>query len=130
MRTWQWLRGGLLLVLLLTGPGCTPQAEAPAATAGAPGKFKVVTTFTVIADMARNVAGDAAVVESITRPDAEIHNYQPTPGDLARAQGAQLILWNGLNLELWFEQFFSRLKDVPGVVVTRGIAPIGIAEGP
>ena len=42
-------------------------------------KFKAVTTFTVIADMARNVAGDAAIVESITKPDAEIHNYQPTP---------------------------------------------------
>lgn len=93
-------------------------------------KFKVVTTFTVIADMARNVAGDAATVESVTRPGAEIHEYQPTPGDLARAQGAQLILWNGLNLEQWFERFFHRLKNVPGVVVTRGIEPIGIGDGP
>lgn len=93
-------------------------------------KFKVVTTFTVIADMARNVAGDAAIVESITRPGAEIHEYQPTPGDLVRAQGAQLILWNGLNLELWFEKFFSRLKNVPSAVVSDGIEPIGIGEGP
>ncbi|MEQ9567186.1 MAG: zinc ABC transporter substrate-binding protein, partial [Pseudomonadales bacterium] len=68
-------------------------------------RFKAVTTFTVIADMARNVAGDAAVVESITKPNAEIHNYQPTPGDILRAQDADLILWNGLNLELWFERF-------------------------
>lgn len=102
----------------------------PAAAQEAPKKFKVVTTFTVIADMARNVAGDAATVESITRPDAEIHNYQPTPGDLRRAQGAQLILWNGLNLELWFERFFRRLKGVPSVVVSRGVAPMGIAQGP
>lgn len=94
------------------------------------GRFKVVTTFTVIADMARNVAGDAAVVESITRPNAEIHDYQPTPGDLMRAQGAQLVLWNGLNLELWFERFFSSLKDVPSVVVSDGVEPIGITEGP
>lgn len=93
-------------------------------------KLKVVTTFTVIADMARNVAGDAAVVESITKPGAEIHNYQPTPGDLVRAQGAGLILWNGLNLELWFEKFFSRLKGVPGVVVSDGVEPMGITEGP
>ena len=69
----------------------------------AQGKFKAVTTFTVIADMAQNVAGDAAIVESITKPGAEIHNYQPTPGDILRAQDAKLILWNGLNLELWFE---------------------------
>ncbi|QLF91873.1 metal ABC transporter substrate-binding protein [Pseudomonas sp. ABC1] len=93
-------------------------------------KFKVVTTFTVIADIAQNVAGDAAIVESITKPGAEIHNYQPTPGDLAKGQGAQLILWNGMGLELWFEKFFQRMKDVPSVVVSEGIEPIGIAEGP
>ncbi|KAF1046405.1 metal ABC transporter substrate-binding protein [Xylophilus sp.] len=92
--------------------------------------FKVVTTFTIIADMARNVAGDAAAVESITRPGAEIHDYQPTPGDLVRAQGAQLILWNGFNLERWFEKFFQRLKGVPSAVVSKGVEPIGIGEGP
>jgi len=93
-------------------------------------QFKAVTTFTVIADMAQNVAGDAAIVESITKPGAEIHEYQPTPGDIQRAQGAQLILFNGMNLELWFEKFFQRLKNVPSVVVTKGIEPMGIAEGP
>ena len=93
-------------------------------------KFKAVTTFTVIADMAKNVAGDAAIVESITKPGAEIHNYQPTPGDIRRAQGAKLILWNGLNLELWFEKFFGNLQDVPSATVSDGVAPIGIAEGP
>jgi len=93
-------------------------------------KFKVVTTFTIIADMARNVAGDAASVESITKAGAEIHNYAPTPGDLQRAQGARLILWNGLNLERWFEKFFGNLKDVPGVVVSQGIEPMGVGEGP
>ncbi|WGD32275.1 zinc ABC transporter substrate-binding protein [Ancylobacter sp. WKF20] len=97
--------------------------------AGAP-KFKVVTTFTIIADMARNVAGDAAVVESITKPGAEIHNYAPTPGDLQRAQGAQLILWNGLNLETWFQRFFQNLKGVPSVVVSDGVEPMSISEGP
>ncbi|MCS4241854.1 manganese/iron transport system substrate-binding protein [Rhizobium sp. BIGb0125] len=93
-------------------------------------KFKAVTTFTVIADIARNVAGDAAIVESITKPGAEIHNYQPTPGDIRKAQGAQLVLWNGLNLELWFEKFFVKLRDVPSAVVSDGIEPMGISEGP
>ena len=92
-------------------------------------KFKAVTTFTVIADMARNVAGDAAVVESITKAGAEIHGYQPTPRDIIRAQDADLILWNGLNLELWFEQFFSNLSDVPSVTLSDGIAPMSISEG-
>jgi manganese/iron transport system substrate-binding protein len=93
-------------------------------------RFKVVTTFTVIADIARNVAGDAADVESITKPNAEIHNYQPTPGDILKAQGADLILWNGLNLEQWFERFFRNLRDVPSVVASEGIEPLGISEGP
>ncbi|TWG89589.1 manganese/iron transport system substrate-binding protein [Mesorhizobium sp. J18] len=99
-------------------------------SASAQEKFKAVTTFTVIADMARNVAGDAAVVESITKPGAEIHNYAPTPGDIRRAQGANLILWNGLNLETWFERFFRNLRDVPGVVVSEGVEPMSITEGP
>ena len=93
-------------------------------------KFKAVTTFTVIADMAKNVAGDAAEVQSITKPGAEIHEYQPTPQDLMRAQGANLILWNGLNLELWFEKFFDNIHDVPGVVVSTGVEPMSINEGP
>ncbi|WP_412058288.1 metal ABC transporter substrate-binding protein [Bartonella sp. DGB2] len=93
-------------------------------------KFKVVTTFTIIADMARNVAGDAAVVESITRPGAEIHEYEPTPQDLLRAQGADLVLWNGLSLELWFKKFFQNVKNVPSIVVSTGVEPMGITEGP
>ncbi|MBL5921363.1 metal ABC transporter substrate-binding protein [Lelliottia amnigena] len=93
-------------------------------------KFRVITTFTVIADMAKNVAGDAAEVTSITKPGAEIHEYQPTPGDIKRAQNAQLILSNGMNLELWFQRFFKHLKGVPEVEVTKGITPMGISEGP
>lgn len=100
------------------------------AAASAQDKFKAVTTFTVIADMARNVAGDAAIVESITKPGAEIHGYQPTPRDILRAQDADLIFWNGLNLELWFEQFFRNLSDVPSVTLTEGVEPMGIASGP
>lgn len=98
--------------------------------AAAQEKPKVVTTFTVIADMARNVAGDAAIVESITKPGAEIHNYQPTPRDILKAQDASLVLWNGLNLEVWFEKFLANLNDVPSAIVSDGIQPMGINEGP
>lgn len=92
--------------------------------------FTVATTFTVIADMARQVAGDAAEVVSITKPGAEIHNYQPTPRDILRAQKADLILWNGLNLELWFEPFFATLTGVPEAVLSDGIEPMSIGRGP
>ena len=93
-------------------------------------KFKVVTTFTVIQDIAQNVAGNAATVESIPKPGAEIHEYEPTPKDIVKAQSADLILWNGLNLERWFERFFQNIKDKPAVVVTEGIQPLSIYEGP
>ncbi len=93
-------------------------------------KLKVVTTFTILADMAQNVAGDSADVVSVTKPGAEIHNYQPTPKDIGRTRKADLILWNGLNLELWFEKFLIRLKGVPSVVLSNGIDPMSINEGP
>ena len=103
----------------------------PAQAQTAPRKpFRVVTTFTIIQDIAQNVAGDRAIVESITKPGAEIHDYQPTPLDIVRAQAADLVLWNGFNLERWFEKFFENVKQVPSVVVTEGIEPMGISEGP
>ncbi|MEO9820321.1 MAG: metal ABC transporter substrate-binding protein [Paracoccaceae bacterium] len=111
----------LTLALVLT--------TALASTAHSKDKLKVVTTFTVLADMAANVAGDAAEVVSVTKPGAEIHGYQPTPQDIVRAYDADLILWNGLNLELWFEQFLSNLGDIPSVTLTDGISPISIASG-
>ena len=92
-------------------------------------RMKVVTTFTVLADMAQKVAGDAADVVSITKPGAEIHGYEPTPRDIVRAHDADLILWNGLNLELWFEQFLNNLGDVPSATLSEGIDPIPISAG-
>ena len=98
-------------------------------SAAASEKPKVVTTFTIIADMARNVAGDAADVESITKPGAEIHNYQPTPRDILKARNADLVLWNGLNLEMWFQKFLANLAGVPNVTVSDGVTPMSINGG-
>ena len=92
-------------------------------------RMKVVTTFTVIADMAKNVAGDKAEVISITKVGAEIHGYEPTPQDIVRAYDADLILWNGMNLELWFEQFLVNMREVPSATLTDGIDPISISSG-
>jgi manganese/iron transport system substrate-binding protein len=114
------------MMKILLGAAC---AAALTTTAFADDRFKAVTTFTVIADMAQNVAGDAAIVESITKAGAEIHGYQPTPRDIIRAQDADLILWNGLNLELWFEQFFGNLSDVPSATLSDGITPMSISSG-
>ena len=93
-------------------------------------KLQVLTTFTVLADMAKNIAGDKATVESITKPGAEIHGYEPTPGDIVRMQKADIVLDNGLNLEKWAEKLYQNVKDVPHVTLTEGIEPLSISEGP
>ncbi|MFC0821382.1 metal ABC transporter substrate-binding protein [Moraxella marmotae] len=121
------------LTMCLALVGCnqqnTPEQAENTPTPTQHEKLAVVTTFTVIADIAQNVAGDAADVSSITKAGAEIHDYEPTPQDIAKVQDADLILWNGLNLERWFEKFYHDAKDVPAVVVTEGITPINISEG-
>ncbi|NQZ26938.1 MAG: metal ABC transporter substrate-binding protein [Colwellia sp.] len=93
-------------------------------------KFKVLTSFTIIADIAKNIAGDVAQVESMTKANAEIHNYQVTPSDIRRAHNSDLLLYNGLNLERWFEKFFNNLADIPREVVSKNITPLGIGLGP
>ena len=104
--------------------GCTSgSAAAPSDRSSKP---KVLTTFTVLANIARNVGGEHVEVESLTKAGAEIHGYEPTPGDVRRAADADLILDNGLNLELWFEQFVARV-DAPHVVVSDGVEAIDIA---
>lgn len=109
---------GIVAALLLTGCSVDrPDRD---------GRPVVLTTFTVLADIARNVAGEHLVVESITKVGAEIHGYEPTPGDLRRAADADLILDNGLGLEAWFEQFVTTV-DAPRAVVSEGVEPIDIA---
>lgn len=117
----------LFLLLAVCGlASCGPRNAAPPPG----GPKRIVTTFTILQDMAQNVAGSAAVVESITKPGAEIHDYEPTPLDLVKAQRADLVLWNGLGLERWFEKFLQQLRDVPAAVLSEGVEPMGIAEGP
>ncbi|MBO0898481.1 metal ABC transporter substrate-binding protein [Cellulomonas sp. zg-ZUI222] len=112
-----WCAGAVLTVLALLA-GCTAR---PADD----GRPVVLTTFTVLADIAANVAGEHLQVESITRVGAEVHGYDPTPGDIARARRADLVLDNGLGLERWFEQFVDGL-DAPHVVVSDGVDVIDV----
>ncbi len=100
-------------------PDAMPDASAP----------KVLTTFTVLADMARNVSCGLLDVQSITRVGAEIHGYEPTPSDIAKAEDADLVLYNGLNLERWFERFMGAVSAVPSVILTEGIETMSITEG-
>lgn len=129
----------LILTLAASSWSCAPaetldqpssNSELVSQSGQAGGQKKVLTTFTILADIAQNVAGDALTVESITRIGEEIHGYEPIPSDIAKAQQADLVLYNGMNLERWFDQFLGSLDDVPAVVLTEGIEPIAIAQGP
>ena len=111
----------LTLLLVLTGCGSTDGAKSSS------GKKTVLTTFTVLADIARNVAGDDLNVESLTKPGAEIHEYEPTPSDLKKAHAADLVLDNGLNLESWFAKFVEE-SHAKHVTVSEGVTPISITE--
>ena len=113
----------LALGIGLTACSTTPPAAPPQADE----RPVVLTTFTVLADVARNVAGEKIRVESITKVGAEIHGYGPTPKDIVRASDADLILDNGLNLEAWFGKFVEEL-DVPHAVLTEGIKTMDITE--
>lgn len=105
--------------------GCAAQA-APAAPAD--DRPLVLTTFSVLADLADTVGGGHVRVESITKVGAEIHGYEPTPSDLVRAQEADLILDNGLGLERWFERFLTSV-DAPHAVLSDGVDAVGIRSG-
>jgi manganese transport system substrate-binding protein len=89
---------------------------------GAP---RVLATFTILADIADRVAGDVLTVDSLTRPGAEIHGYDPTPGDIRAAADADLIISNGLGLENWLDKLMSD-SDATRVTATDGIDPITI----
>ena len=120
---------GLLLISAACGSATRLDPEKNAVPDSAQdGRPKVLTTFTILADMARNVAGDRLRVESITKPGAEIHGYEFTPSDIERASGADLIVENGLGLELWARRFTEAAGDVPTVTLSDGVQPLLIEE--
>jgi manganese transport system substrate-binding protein len=122
---------GLLLVFFIAGCTQTTPTEANIMPSSVPidkKKKVILTTFTVLADMAKNVAGDKATVESITKLGSEIHGYEPTPSDLVRGKDADLILDNGLNLERWADRFYNSFPKVSHLTLSEGIQPIDIAE--
>lgn len=129
---WKSMSTAVGATVLLALSGCAGEAAGQTGAADADdsadsGLPVVLTTFTVLADIAQNVAGDELEVVSLTKPGAEIHGYEPTPADLRRAQEADLVVDNGMGLEAWFDQFIADV-DAPRVVASDGIDPLDIAE--
>ncbi|MCA9360510.1 zinc ABC transporter substrate-binding protein [Candidatus Nomurabacteria bacterium] len=92
-------------------------------------KLVALSTFTILADMVREVGGDKVESISLTKPGAEIHGYETTPGDLVQASRAHIFFENGLNLELWAKKLRASLPDMPSVIVSEGVEVREIKEG-
>ena len=90
-------------------------------------KEVILASFTVLADIIRNVAKDDFIVRSITKPGVEVHGYQPTPSDLVKASNAFVFIDNGFGFELWAEKFVSNLK-VKRITIAEDLNPIFISE--
>lgn len=95
---------GLIFALGLSGCSAAESEEQEPSSESRP---VVLTSFSVLADMTEAVGGDLVDTRSITPLGAEVHEYSPTPGDLRQVAEADLIFFNGLGLETWYEQFLS-----------------------
>lgn len=86
--------------------------------------LQVVASFSILADMAREVAGDAAQVHALVGPNADAHVFEPTPADAQRLAKADLVIVNGLHFEGWIDRLV-RASGYRGKVVeaTQGITP-------
>ena len=87
----------------------------------------MATTFTILADMTERIAGDRVEVASITQVGADIHQYEPTTGDLKRVSGADLLISNGLGVDDWLTRFLQ--SGGQHVVAAEGVDPIPIQSG-
>ncbi len=116
----------LLLLVLLTA--CQPPAATPA------GEMKVVATTSIVADVVRQIGGDAFTVSTLLPPNAEPHNFQPSPRDMAMVQNASIIFANGAGLEEFLQPLIENAGAKARVIaVSDGIqlleAPAGEADG-
>src|ERR1700743_1078472 len=91
----------------------TRTAAAWPASAQEAERMKVVTTFSILADFARNVGGDRVDVTSLVGPNGDVHVYAPTAGDVQAVKRAKLVIINGLGLEGWLPRLIDSVCDRP-----------------
>lgn len=100
---------------------------APALAAAPP--LPVVASFSILADMVRQIGGDAVSVTSLVPVDGDAHEYQPKPSDLRAIKGAKLVVLNGFGLEGWIDRLVQSAGYAgPVVIATKGITPRRMEE--
>ncbi|MCB1541479.1 MAG: metal ABC transporter substrate-binding protein [Rhodoblastus sp.] len=80
-------------------------------------KIPVVATFTILADLVRQVGGDRVEVVSLVGPNGDVHAYAPSPADSRKLAGARLIVENGLNLEGWISRLAKASASKARIVI-------------
>lgn len=106
------------------------QAAQPTTVPATTPALKVVATFSVLADMAREIAGPVATVSALVGPNADAHVFEPTPADVRRVAGADLVITNGLRFEGWIDRLIAASGyRGPVVVASRGITTRQLSGG-
>jgi zinc/manganese transport system substrate-binding protein len=92
-------------------------------------RLHVVTSFSILGDLARNVGGDRVSVTTLVGPDSDVHVYTPAPADAKKVADAKLLLINGLGLEGWLPRLLqSSGSKAPIIFATKGIAPLKLGS--
>jgi zinc/manganese transport system substrate-binding protein len=114
---------------LLASAGTARWSVAPAAQTPPP-VLKVVATFSVLADIAREVGGTAVEVTALVGPNADAHVFEPTPSDVRRVASADVVVTNGLRYEGWIDRLIkaSGFRG-PVVVASQGVVTRGVSGG-
>jgi zinc/manganese transport system substrate-binding protein len=112
-------------VLVLAGA-----AAALAATpAQAQDRLPAVATFSILADLVKNVGGDRVEVATLVGPNGDVHVYSPTPADVKKLSAAKVIFVNGLGLEGWIDRLIGASgASAPVIVASAGVTPREIAD--
>ncbi len=104
---------------------------AAAPSAGAAQPLQVVASFSILADMTREIGGPAVTVKSLVPTDGDAHTYQPRPSDLRSLRAAGLVIVNGLGMEGWMDRLLQAAGTTgPVVTATSGVTPRMTQEGP
>ncbi len=111
-----------IAAILLASLGVTP--------AVAQEKLKAVATFSILADLVKNVGGDKVEIISLVPPNGDAHVYSPSPADAKKLADAQIVFINGLGFEGWIARLVKSSATKANVIVaTKGIKPLKAAGG-
>ena len=114
----------ILASLLLFLTACSPKKEESKAS----DTLKVVTTYSIIADIFSNIGKDHVDVYSMVPRGIDPHQYDPKPNDTQAVEKADLVFYNGLNLETgkgWFDKLIKNSrKEDSTFMVSQGVTPI------